>query len=56
MPIVHDLRYALRTLLRTPVFTVAALLSLTVGIAGSSAVFSLVDALAVNPVDVLRSE
>ena len=44
MLIVHDLRYAIRTLLRTPVFTLAALLSLAVGIASSAAVFSLVDA------------
>jgi putative ABC transport system permease protein len=44
MPLPHDLRYALRTLRRTPVFTTAALLSLTVGIASSAIVFSLVDA------------
>ena len=44
MPIAHDLRYAVRTLLRTPVFTLAALLSLAVGIASTAAVFSLVDA------------
>ena len=44
MPILHDLRYAVRTLRRTPVFAVAAILSLTLGIATSSTVFSLVDA------------
>jgi putative ABC transport system permease protein len=42
--ILHDLRYAVRTLRRTPVFTAAALLSLTLGIASSAAIFSLVDA------------
>ena len=44
MPIAYDLRYAVRTLLRTPMFTAAALLSLTLGIGSSAAVFSLVDA------------
>ena len=44
MPIRHDLRYAVRALLRMPLFTAAALFSLTVGIASSAAVFSLVDA------------
>ena len=44
MPIPHDLRYAVRTLRRTPVFTTAALFSLTLGIGSSAAVFSLVDA------------
>jgi putative ABC transport system permease protein len=44
MALPHDLRYALRTLRRTPLFTTAALLSLTVGIASSAIVFSLVDA------------
>ncbi len=42
--ILHDLRYAVRTLRRTPVFTAAALLSLTLGIGSSAAIFSLVDA------------
>ena len=44
MPLLHDLRYALRTFRRAPVFTTAALVSLTVGIASSAIVFSLVDA------------
>lgn len=41
--ILHDLKYAVKALRRMPVFTTAALLSLTVGIAASAAVFSLVD-------------
>jgi putative ABC transport system permease protein len=44
VPILYDLRYALRALRRTPVFTTAALFSLTLGIGSSAAVFSLVDA------------
>jgi putative ABC transport system permease protein len=40
----RDLRYAVRTLARTPAFTVAAVLTLAIGIGGSTAVFSLIDA------------
>jgi putative ABC transport system permease protein len=40
----RDLRYAVRTLARTPVFTAAAVLTLAVGIGGTTAVFSLIDA------------
>jgi putative ABC transport system permease protein len=40
----HDLKYALRSLSRMPVFTGAALISLTLGVACTAAVFSLVDA------------
>ena len=44
MILLHDLRYAVRVLSRAPVFTAAALVSLTLGIASSATVFSLVDA------------
>ena len=44
MSVLHDLRYAVRTLRRTPIFAVAAILSLTLGIATSATVFSLIDA------------
>ena len=40
----RDLRYALRGLRRAPLFTAAALLSLTLGIATATTVFSLVNA------------
>ena len=43
--IVPDLREALRQWRRTPVITVAALLSLTLGIGASTAIFSLLNAL-----------
>jgi putative ABC transport system permease protein len=45
----HDLRSAVRGLLRTPGFTVIAVLTLALGIGGSAAIFTLVEGLLLKP-------
>lgn len=45
----QTLRYTVRTLLRTPSFTIAALICLTLGIGATSAIFSIVNAVVLRP-------
>jgi predicted permease len=47
-----DLRYAWRTMRRAPAFTAAAVVSLALGIGGSTAIFGLLDLLLLRPLPV----
>jgi predicted permease len=47
--LLKDVRHALRALAAAPVFTVAAILSLAIGIGANTAIFSIVDGLLLRP-------
>src|SRR2546421_9950972 len=44
-----DLRYAVRTLVRSPGFTAAAALALALGVGGTSAMFSVLEGVVLRP-------
>ena len=52
----RDLRYALRVLRRSPLFTAVAVLSLAFGIGANAAIFTLINQLILQPLPVSRPE
>jgi hypothetical protein len=49
LPMLHELRYALRRLRRSPAFALTAIVTLALAIGATTAMFGVVDALLLRP-------
>src|SRR4051812_20690994 len=49
MAMINDVRYAVRALLRNPGFTLAAVLSIAIGVGANTSIFSVASALLLRP-------
>src|SRR5579871_535274 len=54
--LIRDMRYALRLLARSPMFTSAALVTLALGIGGNTATFGVIDSILIRPLPYPHAE